>query len=256
MKKVNGWKKTILQLFLGAVVGGFLGFFASYMVRHSGYIAIGKFFQTIVSPTLSLVLIGVIILLLFISMMQIVRLEKHYQIYKELDDEDDKFDDLYLYLNKELNTILTINAIVSPIVISSIMLDGNTFEIIIFPYLSFGFMLFVFQLLLFVFWLYLYGRSWKFYCRFKKIDVPIGPSLKELRKNILQQDEAELEVQYRASFDTIMLLRGRILPAFYLLILFISALLGSVEWGALFVTIIADIFIIWMQYKATKNYYR
>lgn len=108
--------------------------------------------------------------------------------------------------------------------------------------LSFPIFDFVFGMVAGIFQAYLL----KVYNRIRDIKMPLVPTLKELKQNIMQMDEAELEVNYKMAFDIVMNLSGAILPAIYLILFFWSFITQKVEVTGI---LVAQwfIFILWLK---------
>lgn len=72
----------------------------------------------------------------------------------------------------------------------------------------------------------------------------------------MQMDEAELEANYKISFEIVMNLSGAILPGIYLALFFLSLYLQKVELSGLIVAAVIHLYIMVMQFKMTKAYYK
>ncbi|WP_308417633.1 DUF3169 family protein [Streptococcus troglodytae] len=96
----------------------------------------------------------------------------------------------------------------------------------------------------------------KVYNRIRDIKMPLVPTLKELKHNVMQMDEAELETNYKMSFDIVMNLSGAILPAIYLILFFWSFITQEVELTGILVATSIHLYIMIKSFKMTREYYK
>lgn len=109
--------------------------------------------------------------------------------------------------------------------------------------------------LLFVLWgLHIYFL--KVYQNIRGIKMTVAPTLKELKNNVLQLDEAELESNYKMCFDIVMNLSGFIFPTIYFVLFFISFVFQKVEIVAIIITTSIHIYILIKSLKAARHFYR
>lgn len=85
---------------------------------------------------------------------------------------------------------------------------------------------------------------------------PLVPSLKEIKANVLKQDEAELAATYQMSFSILTDLTGLILPAIYLISFAVSVLTGRLELLTLLAAGSIHLYILLKQLQMAKTYYR
>ncbi|HEO7600805.1 DUF3169 family protein, partial [Streptococcus agalactiae] len=96
----------------------------------------------------------------------------------------------------------------------------------------------------------------KVYRNIRGIKMTVAPTLKELKNNVLQLDEAELESNYKMCFDIVMNLSGFIFPTIYFVLFFISFVFQKVEIVAIIITTSIHIYILIKSLKAARHFYR
>lgn len=250
MKQGRNVAVRILQsLGIGALIGGPIGFLSGYLGLTS--------FEDIISmdQVLELCSLGLSIiagLLLVVVLYYLVQTNKVFTTYQKVDEESEQGEELYRLLNLRHSYTSTFNALLSIICILNLMLslrlDISELRFNVFfelwPILGIAFTTGVQVFLL------------KRYNQMRGIEAPLSPTLKELKNNILEQDEAELEANYKNSFEIVMNLSGAILPASYILCLAVSFLTGKVELLAILITAMIHIYIMLKQFKMAKEFYR
>lgn len=240
--------KFVLILLASTIGGGILGFLGAYFGIEKIDLGITQdMVHSVLSP---LAKISAIISLL-IGLSLFYSGKKEYKLYEEYENDDDS-EELYRSLNRKhaktsiflgMASIFAIFGIFSSLSIF-FQSDGTIMTV---PFLDF----IILMITQFVF-----VRLMKFYGKIRGIEVPNNLTLKELKNNILQMDEAELEVNYKLSFDIVMNINGIILPLIYVGLLLLSIFTKRVELTGIAVAAIIQLYIIVMQFKMVKDYYK
>lgn len=244
-KKRNSVWRFVRPLLFGAIAGAIIGAGIGYFGDHFSSVRLVKLLPTFIMLSRS------VLLILILSFVGLARYIKKYNgIYQN--SADDASEELYRSLNRKQSyaVILTGCGIVLALLntMLGISIEETRSDITLaFPLLDMG-------LVLLVGFLQMYAL--KLYNDIRGLTVPLLPSMKELKQNILQMDEAELQAQYKASFDIVMNLSGLILPGIYLILFFVSLLTHQTEIIAFLVTAGIHLYIMVMQVKMTRNYYK
>lgn len=198
-------KKSLL-VSLGCFIGGAV---TGYMTVGMGPLAIdwqmGKLYMTYLSAllaSLSMLLVGV----------TAYRSHRFYQTYHQLEDEagDGLYRRLELSLD-ELAVATTLSYIFSILLI--LLHDSRQIGHSHLLFMGIAYLLLTF--------------AGQFYARrlqngLRGIEAPFFASMKEVKHNILQQDEAELMANYRMAHDIVLTLQHGILPLTYLVLAILS----------------------------------
>lgn len=243
-KRKNSFVRFLKQVLIGALLGGVLGFVAGFLSESSllsnssAVISAEK-----VAVGIHVVSRFLVLVLIILSLMVIAYIRKYLPHYQK--DMSDDSEELYRSLNRKYSygVIFTGTASVLTILNVLLMLSFKSTQ----PFLDFAVLILVIMLQAYL--LKLYGRI-------KGVKVPLFPNLKELKSNILQMDEAELEAEHQNAFEIVMNLSGAILPSIYVILFLISLLTCRVELTAMLVAAFIHLYIMLMQFKITKAYYR
>lgn len=243
-KRKNSFVRFLKQVLIGALLGGVLGFVAGFLSESSllsnssAVISAEK-----VAVGIHVVSRFLVLVLIILSLMVIAYIRKYLPHYQK--DMSDDSEELYRSLNRKYSygVIFTGTASVLTMLNILLMLSFKSTQ----PFLDFAVLILVIMLQAYL--LKLYGRI-------KGVKVPLFPNLKELKSNILQMDEAELEAEHQNAFEIVMNLSGAILPSIYVILFLISLLTGRVELTAMLVAAFIHLYIMLMQFKITKAYYR
>ncbi|MEY8700357.1 DUF3169 family protein [Streptococcus ferus] len=243
-KRKNSFVRFLKQILIGALLGGVLGFVAGFLSESSllsnssAVISAEK-----VAVGIHVVSRFLVLVLIILSLMVIAYIRKYLPHYQK--DMSDDSEELYRSLNRKYSYGIIFTGVASVLTMLNIllMLSFKSTQ----PFLDFAVLILVIMLQAYL--LKLYGRI-------KGVKVPLFPNLKELKSNILQMDEAELEAEHQNAFEIVMNLSGAILPSIYVILFFIVLLTGRVELTAMLVAAFIHLYIMLMQFKITKAYYR
>lgn len=243
-KRKNSFVRFLKQILIGALLGGVLGFVAGFLSESSllsnssAVISAEK-----VAVGIHVVSRFLVLVLIILSLMVIAYIRKYLPHYQK--DMSDDSEELYRSLNRKYSYGIIFTGVASVLTMLNIllMLSFKSTQ----PFLDFAVLILVIMLQAYL--LKLYGRI-------KGVKVPLFPNLKELKSNILQMDEAELEAEHQNAFEIVMNLSGAILPIIYVILFFIVLLTGRVELTAMLVAAFIHLYIMLMQFKITKAYYR
>lgn len=252
IKKTDGTGKRVFkQLLLGGGIGAVLGFIFGI---GAGYFDIPNnnlpFSLDDVASVISWVARIVAILSFLIALYYILVILKEHKHYEQLEDEESE--ELYRFINKKLSYgivyvgITNALAFVSIVLTYRVTLNSNSAELH-FPFFDF-FILICGGIL--------NGYSLSVYKRIRNIEMPLVPTMKEVKNNVLQMDEAELEANYKMAFDIVMNLSGQILPAIYVILLFISLVFQKVELTGILITAFIHLYILVKNFKLAKDFYK
>ncbi len=246
-KRKSSFVRFLKQILIGALLGGVLGFVAGFLSESSllsnssAVISAEK-----VAVGIRVVSRFLVLVLIILSLMVIAYIRKYLPHYQK--DMSDDSEELYRSLNRKYSYGIIFTGAASVLTMLNILIGFKitemSFEL---PFLDFAVLILVTMLQAYL--LKLYGRI-------KGVKVPLFPNLKELKSNILQMDEAELEAEHQNAFEIVMNLSGAILPSIYVILFFIVLLTGRVELTAMLVAAFIHLYIMLMQFKITKAYYR
>lgn len=252
IKKTDGTGKRIFkQLLLGGIIGAVIGFIFGF---GAGYFDISNnnfpFSLDDVTSVISWIARVGAVLSLITGLYYIVIVLKYYKRYEQLEDEESE--ELYRMMNKKHSYAVVYAGITYVLAFVSITLTyrvslGSDSAELHFPFIDF---------LILICGGILHAYSLKVYKRIRNIDIPLLPTLKELKDNILQMDEAELEANYKMSFDIIMSLSGQILPDIYIILAFISFVFQKIELTGILITAFIHLYILAKNFKLAKDYYK
>ncbi|MGT2907097.1 DUF3169 family protein [Streptococcus dentiloxodontae] len=252
VKKQNGMIARILkQLLLGGAIGAVLGFavffgMGVFNIPEEGF----PFSQESVTNFFVIVLRGVYLIAMIVSIIYIISVRKNYKIYQTMNDDDSE--ELYRVMNRKhsyailFDNIAIVFAMLSMALSYKFTFDSDSVQAF-FPIFDFVFLI-IFS--------FLQSYIFKVYNRIRGIKMPLVPTVKELKNNIMQMDEAELEANYEMSFDIVMTLNNIILPAIYVGLFFLSIILQKTELVGMLVAGVIHLYILIMNFKMTNKYYR
>ncbi|SDB34155.1 Protein of unknown function [Streptococcus henryi] len=251
-KKQSGTFVRLAKQFLiggsiGAVIGGGIGF----GMRHFNIIENGlPFEQETVISALIIPLRVAYLLSLLLSVYFIVTVLKDYKSYLAMDEEESE--ELYRQMNRNHSYATILNSVTVVISLVALLLS---FKVSLSPdqaKMTFPVFDFIIMMAAGIYQSYIL----KVYSRIRDIKMPLAPTLKELKSNIMQLDEAELEANYKMTFDVVMNLSGVILPAIYITLFFWSLITQKVEMTGILVAAVIHLYILIKNFKMTKDYYK
>lgn len=248
MRIKNRKLRFVLILLASTVVGGVVGFLVAYFRLENIDLGISqKMVHAVLSPVTQI--FATISLLIGVYFFYCAN--KEYKVYEETEN-DDSSEDMYRSLNRKYAKTSVFIGIASTFatfgIFSGLFLffepNGAILTIPILDYI----LLFLSQ--------YVQVKLMKFYGKMRGVDIPSIPTLKELKNNILQQDEAELQANYKLSFDIVMNLSGLIIPTIYICLFLLSFLTKRVELTGIAVAAAIHLYIMVMNFKMVKEYYK
>lgn len=238
-------KQLGIGVLIGVPIGFLIGFFG--LLDHPLQLP----FQTILDIA-SGVLLFMTLVSLLAQLYYFIKAEKNYKIYKDLADDDERIDELYRVLSLDYSYAVTFTGLMSVLGMVSLMLnlklDNSSNGLFIF------FSIWPFVVL--VYTTVMQMLLMKRHNKIKGIKAPLVPTLKEVKDNVLGLDEAELQANYKMSFEIVMNLSSMVLPGIYLFCFALSAIQGEVELTGLLIAGGIHIYIMVMQLKMAKNYYK
>lgn len=241
--------RTLKQFGLGALVGGLIGFFVAYWFDKLHTSSLNRF---IISDYLAVVTLVIGAVLTAVSFYQLHRVKKNYEHYQLSDADDDETETIYRQLEKSHSYVMIYTGLSLVALIAHLLFS---YRFIVRPssaHLEIS--LLGILLVIVVGLLQMWAIKW--YNKIRQIKVPLVPTLKELKNNVMQMDEAELEANYKISFEIVMNLSGVVLPVIYGLVLLEGALLQTVNITAILATAGIHLYIILMQFKMVKHFYK
>ncbi|MBM7636445.1 DUF3169 family protein [Streptococcus saliviloxodontae] len=243
--------RMIKQLGIGALCGGLIGIVMGWLLAVVGPEKLSDLLLS--SEVMEVFIWGLRLLYLFSIIAMLFYLQKAKKEFVQSQKVTDEVsDDLYRQSNKDASFssialgFSSIFVLLALILSFSITVGENGMEMA-FPILDLLALLVIgtLQVLLL-----------RFYNKMRGISMPLQPTLKELKNNVMQMDEAELEANRKMSFDIVMTLNGLLLPALYLFVFFLSVLLQRAEVTAVLVLAVIHLYIIFSNIKMTRNYYK
>ncbi|MGT2924449.1 DUF3169 family protein [Streptococcus caviae] len=246
-KRKGTFKRAGKRLLIGASIGGLGGALIGYFHDSNQKLPLSqKELTEILLVSLRILFVIAFVLSIF-YIVQVLQAYKDYQ--KSTDDESEE---LYRTMNKR-HSYAVIYAGVSgvsaalSVILAYKLIFADSYAELFFPILDFLAAMASGALQTYVL---------KVYNRIRNLNMPLVPTLKELKNNVMQMDEAELEANYKISFEIVMNLSGIILPGIYLALFLLSLALQKVELTGLMVAAVIHLYIMGMQFKMTKAYYK
>lgn len=250
-KQPNSWLRLVKQLLIGGisglVLGGVTGFLLAYFRYHESPSISSEDVLTVVS-TLFRVTYAVLTVLAAVFLYLAARDMK---VYSNCED-DEASDTLHRRLNRRFAYGMTASGSASILALVSLV---TSFRIV--PNagdVDLQIMLVDFVGLILAGGLQAY--SLHLYRKFRGISMSLFPTLKEIKANALQQDEAELQANYKISFDIVMGLSGIVLPTLYVILMVLSFFTGQVQIVGLCVAVVVHLYIFIMQIKMVNDFYK
>lgn len=248
MKTNSTLKRLLKQFGIGALIGGPIGFFSGYFGLFEKRLAIDELALT---EVLNVIGNSGQVVILLLSLYLIGRLVAKIKVF-EAETDDEASEELYRSLNRDsgyTSVAIAVGAVFSMFLIClnykfTFASDGVTMDFPLWGYLG----LVVFG------GLQVYYP--KLYNRMRGTQVPLLPTLKELKANVLQQDEAELEANYKMAFDIVMNLVGVIIPLLYLLVFVVGLVTQTNQLLAFSILAVIHLYITIMNLKMVRSFYR
>ncbi|MBJ8325959.1 DUF3169 family protein [Streptococcus pacificus] len=244
-KNKDNYGNLVSLLLLGGITGGIIGFASGLGFNKLSFIKLE--INNIISLT-SFAVRLIYVILFFTAIFLFRDAKKLYQAYQK----DDSSEELYVSINKKHDYSLIFNSLSSILCFFCIVLSANHLADFKFATV----LLFLFDIAMTFVVIFLQGRLMKFYSDVRQIDIPLFPTVKELSNNILQQDEAELLNEYKSSFTIVMSLSGYVLPTIEIMLFIYSVLTRSIPFLGLIIVTIIHLYIILMQFKSVRDYYK
>lgn len=248
MTKNSNLKRWLKQLGIGALFGAPLGFLSGYLGLLDKPL---QFNEQVVVDSLNLLGNSGLLISLVLSVYLIYRIVQTLKAF-EAEADDEVSDDLYRSVNRQHGYAMVATGVGSVLGIAllalnyKILVAEDAFELVFSGYALLGLLIFAgLQMYLL-----------KLYNRLRGTQVPLVPTLKELENNVLQQDEAELEANYKMAFDIVLKLSGVILPTLYLLVLVVGLLTQTNQVLAIIVLAVIHLYIMIRNLKMVRSFYR
>ncbi|MBJ8349631.1 DUF3169 family protein [Streptococcus zalophi] len=244
-KEKEHYGNLVSRLLLGAFFGGIIGFASGFVFDKISFLELE--INNIIS-LMSFTVRFIYIILFFIAIFLFRDAKRLYQDYQK----DDSSEELYITINKKGAFSLIFNSLTSILCFFCIILTANhlaDFKLV-------ALLLFLFDIIMTFIAIFFQGRLMKFYSDVRQIDIPLFPTVKEVTNNILQQDEAELLNEYKSSFLIVMSLSGYVLPAIEILLFIYSVLTRSIPFLGLIIVTVIHLYIMLMQFKSVRDYYK
>lgn len=247
VKKDSTVRRVAKQLGLGLLVGGILGWSVGYF--HNNIIAI-PFDAIVVSDYLAGLSLGIGIILLLALSYQLYRVRQYYHRYHN-SPEDDDTEDVYRQLEKSHAYAMTYGGLATVAIITHILFS---YRLMIYPN-SATLNIPVLGIMLIVVTGVLQLATMKWYKTIRQVKIPLMPTLKELKNNVLQLDEAELEANYKISFEIVMNLSSMLIPLIYMIFFIEAIFLKTVNITGILAVAGIHTYIMLMQFKMIKRFY-
>lgn len=240
--------KQLLQgALLGAVIGLPLGIIVGYFGLEEGLtLPMDK-----ILTFLSWLAYGAIILSLTAVVAYILAIRQEVVAYEGTDDED-LADELYRSLGKKIgfsqvfSGIALVLSLVNVLLTYKIEYDSDSMSV------SFSALPFACLILSSLAQMYIISLN----NRVRGIKMTLLPTMKELKENVMQLDEAEMQANYKMSFDIVMTLSGLILPSIYVILFFMAFIFQKVELTGILIATGIHLYIMVMNFKMTKDYFK
>lgn len=240
--------KSILQgLLIGGLIGAPIGIAIAFFGLEDGLqLPLEK-----ILAGLQWGIYGAIVLAFVLAVVYIFSIRQEKVIYETLED-DDESETLYQNLGRKLGYGMVFVGAGVVLAIVNIVLGyrisfGEDSAQMNFPILAFASL--ILGLLLQMYLISLNNSI-------RGIKTTLAPTMKELKNNVLQLDEAELEANYKMCFDIVMTLSGAILPLIYALLMLMSIIFQRVELTGIFIAAGIHLYIIAMNFKMTRDYFK
>ncbi|MCR8968020.1 DUF3169 family protein [Streptococcus zalophi] len=194
--------------------------------------------------TVSFIIRVIYIFIFFIGIFLFHKAKKLYKLF----EKDDSSDQLYVSVNKSRDYGMVFSTIALIFCLFTMILSASSSSY--YPFWLFFDLLFIIGINL------LKIKSLQLYATIRSIVFPHYPTVNELTNNILQQDEAELLNEYKLSFVIIMNLSGYILPAIEMILFIYSLITKSLPFSGLIIVTVIHLYIMSMQFKSVRDYYK
>ncbi|EHI68613.1 DUF3169 family protein [Streptococcus ictaluri] len=239
------------QLGLGALIGSIVGILVGILaVDLDGFQQAFPF--DLSQLTSSIIWINRLVLMLsFLATLyysfQVLKLYKSHQ-----NKIDDLPDSIYRSLNLKHSYAITFNGISCVLALQEFLLGSK----LIFKSSGLEMTIYIYAVFTLLSCALIQMYLLKLYNRIRGLNVTLLPTLKELKENVLQQDEAELTANYKISFDIVMTLSGLILPSIYVILFFLSIVLQEVQLTAILITVGIHLYIIFKQFQMARDFFK
>ncbi|MGT2749768.1 DUF3169 family protein [Streptococcus orisasini] len=246
-KRKGTFKRAGIRFLIGALIGGLGGALIGYFHASNQKLPLSQKELT----EIILVSLRILFVLAFVlSIFYIVQVLQAYKAYQK--STDDESEELYRTMNKRHSYAVICSGVSGIFAALSVILAyklifADSYAELYLPVLDF---------LAAIASGILQAYVLKVYNRIRNLNMPLVPTLKELKNNIMQIDEAEMEANYKISFEIVMNLNGIILPGIYLALFLLSLFRQEVELTGLIVAAVIHLYIMGMQFKMTKAYYK
>ncbi|MDO4666793.1 MAG: DUF3169 family protein [Streptococcus sp.] len=246
----NKNKKKTNRIAIWSVCGGIVGFLLSIFNRNLLSINRTELLDWFVPNNKSAILYsinyalrGAEILLLLVSLIYFFKFAKKFASF--LAEKENITDELDRLVHANWSLALSLNSILMVVSLVSLMIAAVREDLF-----------FIVDLFVLILTFLIYRNLMLKRNQMLDIDVPLDITTKELKNNILQQDEAELFKEYKTSFYTVVNLSGILLPTLYFLLFILSVLTKHVELVAFIIVLIIHIFILIGSLLGDRKFYR
>lgn len=243
--------RLLKALVQGVLIGGLVGLPIGYVLaKYGGPDGLVLPIEAILTYVQGIVY-GVMGLMLLIGLVYIFLLRKEMATYEETED-DDLVENLYRHLGKRLGYATVFVGIGLVMGFVNVTLGYRVNLTADSASLSIPFVAIIGIAIFSGLQIYLLSLNH----RLRGTKSTLAPTMKELKANVLQLDEAELEANYKMCFDIVMTLSGLILPGIYILLLIMAFIFQKVELTGIFIAAGIHLYIMIMNFKMVKTYYK
>ncbi|MGT2934783.1 DUF3169 family protein [Streptococcus castoreus] len=252
-KKQNSFLRflrvSILYAIGGGIIGGAMGAYFGYTGKTPNPNAFILLKEQLINVVLTLnhLIFGMSLVLSFIFLVQLKRTT---DIYNTIENDDDS-EKIYRQLNKKYSYTMLLITIASILAMCNILISlklsiGKNYAMLAFP---------IWDFLALIMILPFQAIAMKRYNAIRGTKVPLFPNIKELRNNIMEMDEAELQACYKTSFESVLSLNSIVIPSLYIILFFICLLTGQVELTAILVLVLIQLYLLVKSVGMTRRFY-
>lgn len=241
-------KRLVKQLGLGALIGAPIGFLIGYFGLLEKPAVVSETLLQDLAHLLGHLGLG---LGLVLSGYLTVRVKRGVKQYLEVSEEEVD-EALYRQVNR-YHGYATVATGVS--IIFSFLLVFLGYQVTVFDD-SASLVIPIFGLLGLVIAIGLQMYLLKLYNSLRGIEMSLLPSVKELKNNVMQQDEAELQANYKMAFETVLDLSNIVIPTLYIVLFFLAQLTKQSTLMGFVVLATIHLYIMIKNIKMTREFYK
>lgn len=241
-------KRLVKQLGIGALIGGPIGFLVGYFGLLEKTVVVSETLLQDLAHLFGYLGLG---LGLVLSGYLTVRVKHGVKQYLEVSEEEVD-EDLYRQVNRHHGYAMVATGVS---IIFAFLLLFFGYQVTVFDD-SASLVIPIFGLLGLVIAIGLQMYLLKLYNSLRGIEMSLLPTVKELKNNVMQQDEAELQANYKMAFETVLDLSNIVIPTLYIVLFFLAQLTKQSPLMGFVVLATIHLYIMMKNIKMTREFYK